>query len=77
MLADVPPQFWVKTAPLHFDGVASQWLQVYKKKNNMDSWIQFVLAVETKFGQDDYRKVLTDLLELRQETSVNDYFVTF
>jgi hypothetical protein len=34
-------------------------------------------AVEDKFGKDDYRKALTDLLELKQIGSVEDYFKEF
>jgi hypothetical protein len=36
-----------------------------------------VQAVEEKFGKDDYMKALTDLLDLRQTGSVEEYFKEF
>jgi len=64
-LFDVPQHLWVCVASLNFDEPAAQWLQVYKKHNKSNSWLQFVLAVEQKFGKDNYRKAVTDLLELQ------------
>jgi len=64
-------------ASLHFDDPASQWLQVYKKKHKNASWIEFALAVEQKFGKDGYRTAVTDLLELRQTGSVEEYYSAF
>jgi len=57
--------------------MAAQWLQVYKKKNKSNSWMQFVLAVEQKYGKDNYRKAVTDLLELQQSGTVEDYYQQF
>ena len=34
-LLDVPHEHWVSVASLHFDDPASQWLQVYKKTDNL------------------------------------------
>ena len=48
-----------------FDELATQWLQVYKKKNKSNFWLQFVLVVEQKFGKDNYRRAMTKLLELQ------------
>jgi hypothetical protein len=77
LLVDLAPQHWVRMAAVHFEGAASQWLQVYRKKVRNPSWVQFVQAVEEKFGKDDYRKALTELLELKQENTVEEYFREF
>jgi hypothetical protein len=77
LLVDLAPQHWVRMAVVHFEGAASQWLQVYIKKVRNPSWVQFVQAVEEKFGKDDYRKALTELLELKQENTVEEYFKDF
>jgi len=76
-LMNVPLEHWVSVASLHFDDPASQWLQVYKKKHKNASWLEFALAVEHKFGKDGYRTVVTDLLELRQTGSVEEYYSAF
>lgn len=65
MLVDLEPKHWVRMAAVHFDGPAAQWLRVYRRKVPNPTWLQFVLAVENKFGKDDYRKALTALLELK------------
>lgn len=41
------------------------------------TWMEFVLVVEGKFGKDDYNKALTELLELRQTGSIEDYYKSF
>jgi hypothetical protein len=61
-------------AAVHFEGAAAQWLQVYRKRVRNPTWLEFVLAVEEKFGKDDYRKALTKLLEWRQTHSVKEYY---
>jgi hypothetical protein len=40
LLVDLDPKHWVRMAAVHFDGVASQWLQVYKRKCKNPSWLQ-------------------------------------
>jgi len=76
-LFDVPQHLWVRVASLNFDEPAAQWLQVYKKKNKSNSWLQFVLAVEQKFGKDNYRRAVTELLELQQTGTVEEYYQAF
>lgn len=39
--------------------------------------MDIALAVEQKFGKDNYRKAVTDLLELRQTGSVEAYYTAF
>ncbi|WVZ98670.1 hypothetical protein U9M48_044077 [Paspalum notatum var. saurae] len=55
----------------------SKWLQAYKQKNKLENWGLFCTAVETKFGADDYRVAITDLLALCQTDSVEAYTTAF
>lgn len=64
-------------ASLNMDENASKWLQVYKQKMGIGDWEQFITAVETKFGANDYRDAMGELLELTQTTSVEAYTTTF
>jgi hypothetical protein len=77
MLVYLEPKHWVRMAAIHFEGSAAQWLRVYRKKVPNPTWLQLVLAVEEKFGKDDYRKALTELLELKQTGLVDKYFYEF
>jgi hypothetical protein len=77
MLVDLEPKHRVRMTVVHFEEPASQWLQVYRKRNRTPTWAQFVKALEEKFGKDDYRKSLTDPLELKQSGSVEEYFREF
>jgi hypothetical protein len=77
LLVDLEPKHWVRMAVVHFEGAAAQWLQVYRKRVRNPTWLDFVLVVEDKFGKDDYRKALTELLELRQISSVKEYYKSF
>jgi hypothetical protein len=56
---------------------AAKWLHVYKLKVGLGDWDTFVRAVEDKFGTYDYRKVVQDLLSLKQEGSMEDYTKEF
>lgn len=76
-LCNIPESMWPLVASLHMDGVASCWLQVYKLKGGLGNWQQFMSAVENKFGANDYRAALGELLELRQTSSVEDYVLAF
>lgn len=76
-ICNVPESMWPLVASLHMDGVASSWLQVYKAKDGLGTWEQFMYAVERKFGANDYRVALGELMELKQTSSVEDYIVSF
>jgi hypothetical protein len=56
---------------------AAKWLQVYKLRNGLGTWSDFVVAIEEKFGAYDYRQAIQDLLQLRQEGTVEEYTQEF
>lgn len=59
------------------DDNVAKWLQMYKKKYSLGDWDTFIQAVEAKFGDNDYREALTQLLELQQTNSLEEYILQF
>ncbi|XP_072151772.1 uncharacterized protein [Setaria viridis] len=74
---DIPKSMWASYASLNMDDNAAKWLQMYKKKYGLEDWDTFIQAVEAKFGDNDYRTVLTQLLELQQQDSLETYILSF
>jgi hypothetical protein len=74
---NIPDHMWTTAASLHMEDNAAKWLQVYKMKQGLDCWQEFVSAAEEKFGADDYRKSIQELLSLKQEGSVEEYTQEF
>lgn len=62
---------------MHLEGNASKWFQAYKQTHENISWLHFCIAVKQKFGADDYRTTLTDLIDLKQTGTVEDYTAKF
>ena len=76
-LCNIDEAFWTTAASLSMDGNAAKWLQVYKKKYGLGDWESFIAAVEKKFGAHDYRDAISEFLELKQTTSVEEYAIAF
>ncbi|WVZ78975.1 hypothetical protein U9M48_026610 [Paspalum notatum var. saurae] len=75
---DVPDHMWVRSATMHFQDNATKWLrglQTEKQGGELGTFLY--KALETKFGADDYRVAITDLLALRQTDSVEAYTTAF
>lgn len=72
---NVPDTVWVTAATMHLEGNTARWYQAYKRSHTKVSWIPFCVAVEQKFGQDDYRSDITDLLALRQTGTVKGMYI--
>lgn len=68
---------WVTSTTMNFDEPASQWLQVYKVQKGLGDWEDFVDAVEAKFGTYDYQRAMTELMQLKQSSSVQEYHQEF
>jgi hypothetical protein len=74
---ETPPYMKPLIASMHMDGNLAKWLQVYKLKNGLGSWEQFIQAVEAKFGANAYKTALGELMELEQTNTVDEYISTF
>lgn len=74
---NISAPLWLTTATLHMDGNAAIRLQAYRKRHELGTWPQFLLAVEAEFGADDQRKSIKALLALKQTGSVEEYQTVF
>lgn len=62
---------------MHLQDNAAMWWEAYKLSNPTVNWTTFAQDIEFKFGSDDYRTALAELIELKQTGSVDDYTITF
>ena len=76
-LCNIDEAFWPKAASLNMDGKAAKWLQVYKRQHGLGDWNSFIAAVEQKFGANDYRDAMSELLELKQTDTMAEYAAAF
>ena len=73
----IPEKLWVTAAAMHLQHNAAKWWQAYKKHHQKISWKAFCEAVHLEFGSDDYRSAVTDLLNLKQTGTVEEYTTQF
>jgi hypothetical protein len=62
---------------MHLEGNASKWWQSYKQAHAIPTWKNFCAIIQEKFGVDDYRNAINELLSLRQTGTVEEYTATF
>jgi len=74
---NIPESMWVTSASMNMDDNAAKWLQVYKLKHCLETWSEFMAAVEDQFGSYAYRDSITDLIALEQDGSLDDYVAAF
>jgi hypothetical protein len=77
LLFNVHPSLWLISATLHMDGNAALWLKAYRLRHDISTWPMLMTAVEAKFGADDHRKYMKQLLALKQRGTVEEYQVQF
>lgn len=73
----IPEKLWVTATSMHLTGNASKWFQACKQTHQNIGWKAFCEAVQTKFGSDDYRSAIADILNLKQTSTVEDYTTKF
>jgi hypothetical protein len=59
------------------EGNAALWLKAYRLRHEISTWTALMVAVEEKFGADDHRKYMKQLLSLQQRGTVEEYQVQF
>jgi hypothetical protein len=47
---NVPVHIWVSIATINFKANVELWLQTFEAQHSMQSWPEFCVAVEKKFG---------------------------
>jgi hypothetical protein len=68
---------WISATFLHLEDNVAKWWQVYRLKHGLVTWPVFVVAIEERFGVYDYRCSIQDLLQIRQDGSVEEYTKSF
>jgi len=76
-LFNVHPSLWLVSSTLHMDGNAALWLKAYRLRHEVNSWPVLMTAVEEKFGADDHRKFMKQMLALKQRGTVEEYQAQF
>jgi hypothetical protein len=56
---------------------AALWLKAYRLRHEVNTWPKLMQAVEEKFGSDDHRKYMKQLLALKQKGTVEEYQIQF
>jgi len=69
----IPERLWVTTASMHLQGNAAMWWQAYKQTHRKISWKDFCSTVQSKFGSDDYKSAVQEMLNLKQTETVEEY----
>jgi hypothetical protein len=72
-LFNVHPSLWLISTTLHMDGNAALWLKAYRLHHEISSWPVLMAAVEEKFGADDHRKYMKQLLSLKHRGTMEEY----
>jgi len=67
----------VTAAVMHLEGNAAKWWQAYKQNHSVPTWQPFCSIILEKFGADDFRQALNDLLSLKQTRTVEEYTAAF
>jgi hypothetical protein len=67
----------VEAAVMHLQDNAAKWWQAYKQGHTIPAWTKFCEIIQAKFGADDFRTAINDLLNLKQTGPVEEYTKTF
>ncbi|KAF2285159.1 hypothetical protein GH714_038895 [Hevea brasiliensis] len=70
----------VKVAALHLEGKAIQWHQAFIKFHGLEAyqdWNAYVCALNARFGSHAYADPLSELRNLKQTGTLQDYFDEF
>jgi len=73
----IPTNLQVTAATMHLQDNAAKWWQAYKQNHQIPSWKKFCEIVQDKFGADDFKNAIFDLLNLKQTGTVEDYTKAF
>lgn len=71
------PSPWLVSCTLHMDGNVALWLKAYRLRHEIKSWPALMTVVEEKFGADDHRRSMKQLLALKQKGKVIEYQLQF
>lgn len=67
----------VTAATMHLEGNARKWWQAHKQNHLVSSWKKFCEIIQSKFGADDFRTAINELLALKQTRTIEEYTTAF
>jgi len=70
---DTPDAQQLSISAFHMDGKALVWFQELKASNTISYWLEFVEAIQIRFGQGSYDDPMENLSNLKQDGSLEDY----
>ncbi|XP_004971882.1 uncharacterized protein LOC101768429 [Setaria italica] len=73
----IPYHAWVGFATMHFVKGAAYWFQTYEAMHRVETWPELVIAIFDKFGRDQYQKLMDELLNIKQLSTVEAYHLKF
>lgn len=73
----IPEDLWIIAATIHLEDNAAKWWEAYKLSHSTVTWQVFCQDIQAKFGSDDYRTALVDLIALKQTGTVEEYTAQF
>ncbi|PIN21602.1 hypothetical protein CDL12_05681 [Handroanthus impetiginosus] len=79
-VAKTPLNLRVKLASIHLEGEALQWHQVFLKSRltmTLPTWEEYIQAMNERFGSEMGKDPMIELMHLRQNGSVQDYWREF
>lgn len=63
----IPEDLWVTIATMHLQDNAAMWWEAYKLTNPTVTWANLCQDIQSKFGSDDYRTALAELIALKNK----------
>lgn len=73
----IPDELWIQAATMHLQEDVAMWWEAYKVNNPEIPWSTFSQDIQSKFGSDDYRAALAELVALKQIGTIEDYTTQF
>jgi hypothetical protein len=70
---ETPDAQRLSISAFHMDSKALVWFQELKASNTVSSWLDFVEAIQIRFGQGSYDDPMETLSNLKQDGSLEDY----
>jgi hypothetical protein len=68
-----PGHHWISYGSSQFVGAAATWLESFLTRSSNASWVEFVLAVQTRFQRNQHTVLLRKLYHISQTGTIENY----
>jgi len=76
-LYNTPDEQKVAIASIYFGGKVLPWFQLLEKTRQVPDWLSLSTAIQIQFGPSQFDNPRTDLLKLKQSSTMADYYASF